>query len=108
MLSEKVEYLEKENERLLNQYKKAFEELNKERRLKKAYHDMCLMLIPEKVFTHKKRRNTTVKFRDGSSVTVTRMQGEKDCIETAIAYCIMKQLMTKQYLANLIKNKEEH
>ena len=72
------------------------------------YKNCCEMVIPAKVFTHKSRRNTTVKFRDGSSMTVTRKQGEKDCLETAIAYCVLKQLMTASDVKKLIDEREEH
>ena len=66
------------------------------------------MVIPNKVYTHKARKNTTVKFLDGSQVTVTRKAGEKDCIETAIAYCILKQLLPASDLRKLIEEREEH
>ena len=74
----------------------------------KKYHHLCEMMIPNQVYTHKQRRNTTVKFLDGSQQTVTRIKGEKDCIETAIAYCVLKQLLTTEDLRKLVENKEEH
>jgi hypothetical protein len=83
-------------------------ELLKAKEDRDYFKHVCEMAIPEKVFTHKVRRNTTVKFRDGSSVTVKRKSGEKDCIETAIAYCLMKNVLTPQYLNKLIKEREEH
>lgn len=74
----------------------------------KAYENCCKMVIPNQVYTHKARRNTTVKFLDGSQVTVTRKSGEKDCIETAIAYCVLKQLLPASDLRKLIEEREEH
>ena len=73
-----------------------------------AFENCCKMVIPNKVYTHKARKNTTVKFLDGSQVTVTRKAGEKDCIETAIAYCILKQLLPASDLRKLIEEREEH
>lgn len=108
MLFNDVKELEENYKRacdLLNEKNKKIAELTSKVR---KYKDCCLMILPEKVYTHKARRNTTVKFKDGSSVTVTRKQGEKDCLETAIAYCILKQLLSAADVKELIKNKEEH
>ena len=66
------------------------------------------MMIPNQVYTHKERKNTTVKFLDGSQQTVTRKSGEKDCLETAIAYCLLKQALPTKDLRKLIENREEH
>lgn len=73
-----------------------------------GYKKCCEMIIPNQVYTHKARANTTVKFLDGSQVTVTRKSGEKDCIETAIAYCVLKQLLPASDLRKLIEEREEH
>lgn len=107
-ISKQVEELEKKYE-LAQQF---IEKLNAEnfklRDKVENYKNCCKMVMPNKVYTHKKRKNTTVKFLDGSSQTVTRRAGEKDCIETAIAYCILKQLLTSADLKKLIKDREEH
>ena len=73
-----------------------------------AYKECCNMVIPNQVYTHKERRNTTVKFLDGSQQTVTLKKDEKDCIETAIAHCIMKQILTSKDVRELIEKKEVH
>ena len=72
------------------------------------YKELAKMVIPNQVYVCKARRNTTVKFLDGSSVTVKRKADEKDCIETAIAYCVLKQLMPAKDLKKLIEEREEH
>ena len=108
MLFEEVKKLELENSKLktdleaVSLAKKALEELVEK------YKDLCKSVIPNHVYTHKARKNTIVKFLDGSQQTVTRRAGEKDCIETAIAYCILKQLMPAKDLKKLIETKEEH
>ena len=100
-LQERIEYLENRNDFLeqrvasLSSWKERATETMK-------------MVLPEKIYTHKERRNTTVRFKDGSTVTVKRKQGEKDCIETAIAYCILKRIMPPCELRELIKEREEH
>ena len=66
------------------------------------------MMIPIKIYTHKERRNTTVIFMDGSSVTVKRKKGEKDCIETALAYCLLKQCLSASDIKKLVDKREEH
>ena len=93
--------MKKENFKLKN-------DLNFVKRISEARKQAGDMLIPIKVYTHKKRRNTTVKFKSGMCVTVKRKLGEKDCIETAIAYCILKQLITKNELEKLIQEREKH
>lgn len=69
----------------------------------KNYIECCKDVIPDKLFITKSRGNTTVKFRSGKSVTVKRKQGDKDCIETAIAYCIMKSILSPADIRKLIK-----
>lgn len=58
-------------------------------------------ITPLKVFYHKNRKNTTVKFLDGESVTVKLCKGDKDCLETAIVYAIFKK--NKNYNKRLLK-----
>lgn len=108
MVFEEVKELEEAYEKLRKKY---VEETVKNQQLEKklkGFENCCKMVIPNKVYTHKKRKNTTVKFLDGSQQTVTRRSGEKDCIETAIAYCVLKQLITAQELKKLIEEREEH
>ena len=108
MLSEKVKELEEKVERLEAELQRANFELGLTKEKVREYKHCCEMVIPNHVYTHKKRRNTTVKFLDGESITVTRKEGEKDCIETAIAYCIMKRLIEPKSLKKLIEEREEH
>lgn len=58
-------------------------------------------ITPIKVYHHKKRGNTTVKFLDGTSVTVHKMKEDADCLETAIVYAIFKK--NKNYNKKLLK-----
>lgn len=55
-------------------------------------------------YHHKKRGNTTVVFLDGSSETVKRRKGDKDCIHTAIAYALAKHIYN---LNKIVKNIQE-
>ena len=59
-------------------------------------------LMPVKVYYSKKRKNTTVIFADGKSVTVHKMEGDKDCLETAIVYALFKRNYPKEILKNLV------
>ena len=108
MLSDKIKELEDENERAHRLIEAQYKEIIKLREIVEAYKRANSMIIPNKVYTHKERKNTTVKFLDGSQQTVKRKAGEKDCIETAIAYCILKQVLTASDLKKLIENREEH
>ena len=108
MLAEEVEALELRAERLQIEKDALLKETKRLCDLVEKYKGLCQSVIPNQVFTHKQRKNTTVKFLDGSSQTVTRKAGEKDCIETAIAYCILKQLLPAKDLKKLVENKEEH
>ena len=58
----------------------------------------------KEVFHHKKRGNTTVVFLDGSSETVKRRKGDKDCIHTAVAYALAKHIYN---LNKIVKNIQE-
>ena len=108
MLSEEVKRLEElYNDALESCRKLALEKEKLKRKIEKM-EEIQNMIIPNKVYRHKKRRNTTVKFLDGSQQTVTRRRGEQDCIETAIAYCVLKQLMPASDLRKLIEDMEEH
>lgn len=104
MLAEEIQKLEEENERL------------KKELIIARYKLKCLKdavkyiegLNPEKLYITKSRRNTTLKFRDGQSITVKRKLGEKDCVETAIAYCVTKHLLNNCIIKKLIKEAEYH
>ena len=108
MLSDEVKRLEVENVNLKRENTDLKNHLELKSKIIKHYKDCCTMVIPEKLYVCKKRRNTTIRFKDGSCMTVKRKAGEKDCIETAIAYCILKQLLTASDVKKLIKEREEH
>ena len=108
MLAEEVKELEERCKKQADLIKVLENKVSTLKLKKEEYKKLCEMVIPEKVFVHKERKNTTVKFRDGSTITVTRKQGERDCLETAIAYCLLKQILSPADVKDLIKNKEEH
>ena len=108
MLSEDVKKLVEKCKTLENLLFSYSSKLTKSEETIKKLESIVKMVLPEKIYTHKERRNTTVKFKDGSSVTVKRKSGEKDCIETAIAYCIMEHVLPKNELKKLIKEREVH
>ena len=63
-------------------------------------------ITPVKVYHHKDRRNTTVKFMDNSSVTVKLAKGEKHSLETAIVYALAKKVWPKKLIENLLEEAE--
>lgn len=85
--------------------------LNKEcdnyRNIIKTKQEFFNSITPSQVYHHKERGNTTVKFLDGTSVTVKKMAGDKDCLETAIVYAIFKKTYPKPLMKALIKHKIE-
>lgn len=105
---EEVKNLEEENERLKKENQRIRFELSVVRDLLARTQKTLKSAIPNQVYTHKERRNTTVKFLDGSQQTVKLKKGEKDCIETAIAYCIMKQILPSKDVRKLVEEREEH
>lgn len=62
-------------------------------------------LIPTNVKTS--NNTTTVEFSDGSTTSVKKSAGDPYDLETAIAYCIAKKLVTNSYIKHLAKNAEE-
>ena len=72
-----------------------------------AFEEFRAHLIPVQVYHHKKRGNTTVVFADNSSVTVKRMKGDKDCIETAIVYALAKHYISSSGIKRLVKDLKE-
>lgn len=108
MLSDEIKMLEDKVERLEKSLKESNWELGiTKHKLNKA--EACLKSqLPVKIYIHKGRRNTTLKFEDGHSITVKRKANEKDCTETAIAYALLKNALTKNYLKKLIKEAEIH
>lgn len=69
---------------------------------KDSYTEFLSSITPVKVYHHKERKNTTVKFLDNSSVTVHLMQGDKNSLETAIAYALVKKIYPKKLIEKLV------
>jgi len=108
MLSEEVKKLEEDYSKAIDRIKYLEKEVSVRDAWMKTASNAMKMIEPTKIYTHKQRRNTTVKFKDGSQQTVKRRPGEKDCVETALAYAVLKQLLTSQELKKLIAEREEH
>ena len=107
MIKDEVEKLELENRLLRDNLHDLEVEHEATMAAAEIYLKFISHTVPVKVYRCERRRNTTVIFEDGSSTTVKRKSGEKDCIETAIAYAIMKHLFEPQFINKLIKEKEE-
>ena len=82
-------------------------ECDKYREIIKSKQEFLNSITPTQVLHHKERGNTTVKFLDGTYVTVKKMAGDKDCLETAIVYAIFKKVYPKGLMKSLIKHKIE-
>lgn len=101
-------------ERLIQENKRLREEVKRLREIEKSYSDYveyetkCMSnATPRKVYHSKSRGNTTIVFDDGSSEKVTLMKGEPDCLDTAVAYALMKHMYPKWLIKNLLKNAKE-
>ncbi len=79
-------------------------ECDKYRAIIKVKQEFLNSITPTKVFHNKERGNTTVKFFDGSSITVKKMKGDKDCLETAIVWAIFKKMYPSGLIRHLVKN----
>jgi hypothetical protein len=60
---------------------------------------------PTNVKTSKNK--TTVEFSDNTTTSVTKSSGDPYDLETAIAYCIAKKIVTNSCIKHLAKNAEE-
>lgn len=69
----------------------------------KSKQEFSNSITPSQVYRHKERGNTTVKFLDGTSVTVKKMAGDKDCLETAIVWAIFKKMYPNGLMRHLVK-----
>ena len=107
MISDQVKQLEQENHALKEQLKIADAVIDGYKNAFKLAQKELDHSIPVKLYHCKRRGNTTIKFKDGSSVTVKKKANEKDCIDTAIAYAILKHLYPKSVINNLKKEMEE-
>lgn len=73
----------------------------------KAWSDMMANITPVKVYHHKKRGNTTIKFANGHCVTVRRRKREKDSIDIAVAYALQKNMYSRRMIDTLVQETEE-
>lgn len=103
-------------ETINEQVKKLEEKCAKyEKALLKAGHELGVktealenihnFMTPVAIYHSKKRRNTTIKFVDGHSVTVKKMKGDKDCLHTAIAYALSKNLYNLNEFVRKVEEK---
>lgn len=106
MLSNLVEQLEKTVASLQSKVTQLEIDLATEKSKNKVLEDTFKNGMPVKIMYHKSRRNTTVKFMDGSSVTVKLKKGERHCLETALAYALMKHIYPTSLIKLLIKEVE--
>lgn len=65
------------------------------------------MMLPDEDFMFHGSKNTTVKFRNGNSITVRRMEGEEDSIEVALAFILAFQNYGKKTFRKLVKQFKE-
>ena len=78
------------------------EKLEFYRTMCKYYEGAFEHIHPVKVFYSPLRGNTTIIFKDGSCERVKLKEGEDDCIDTAIAYALVKHVYPKEVLKKLI------
>lgn len=71
---------------------------------KKENTEFVKSISPVQVLHNKDRNNTTVKFLDGSSITVKKRKEDKDCLETAIVWAVFKKIYDIRTLKLLVKN----
>lgn len=107
ILNNQLETLKLENKELKSEVEKLRKSEETHKQLVRELANMFSTMIPTKIYHHKKRGNTTVVFADKSSITVHRMKGEKDCVDTAFAYAVMKRMYPKVLIKNLLKNVKE-
>ena len=94
--------------REVDEYIEYLESQNKQLKLDlKILKDSMKHCHPTRLIHTKSRGNTTIIFHDGSSETVHLKEGEKDCLDTAVAYALMKHSYPKDIIRKLIKRVEE-
>ena len=64
-------------------------------------------MLPDENFMFHSKRNTTVKFKSGNSITVRRMKGEEDSVEVALAFILAFQNYGKKGFKRLVKKFKE-
>ena len=99
--------LENENKGLTEMLSTQGDVIEKLNYLKDEHAEFLASITPVKVYYHRKRGNTTVKFLDGTSVTVKRAKGDRNCLETAIVYALYKKIYPRKLLENLVANVEK-
>ena len=100
-LEKRINKLEEENSDLKC-------ELTRKIRTIELADDSYKHIHPTRLIHTKSRGNTSVIFYDGSSETVHLKKGEKDCLDTAVAYALIKHVYPKNVIKELIKKVEEN
>lgn len=101
-----VRVLQSQIDVLSSELADAKEQLNNAYQEKISFDEMLKSMVPVKVYQHKNRHNTTVKFWNGDCVTVHLIDGDEDCLETAIAFALIKKLYPRKLIKNLVKDAE--
>ena len=89
-VDKELEKLTRENKVLKEERDGLGERLNIQDKVIKELFSALRSFDVDAIYYHKQRGNTTVKFKDGSSITVHLKKGDKNCLETAIAWALMK------------------
>lgn len=106
MLLEEIKKYDEELEKARDSARHALSERDKAYLERDAFRRMFDHIHPVKIYKTDSRGNTTIMFEDGSCETVKRKKGEKDCLDTAIAYALMKHVYPKHILKHLKDNIE--
>lgn len=95
--------LTEKNKQLEEELKRKNELLDCYRDTAKEYYELSRSITVSKIFHHKQRGNTTIVFNDSSSVTVHLRKGDKNCLETAIAWALTKHTYNMKELLKYVQ-----
>ncbi len=102
-INAEIEKLEARNdylERLLKDKEKTLDCYRQEYR---KFENVEMNMTVSAIYHHKQRNNTTIVFADGSSETVHLKKGDKNCLETAIAWALMKHIYNINKLVKAVQ-----
>lgn len=109
-MNELLERVDKEIERLTRENKVLKEErrglgelLDQSNRISKDLWSEVRSFQVKAIYHHKKRKNTTIVFADDTSITVHLKKGDRDCLETAIAWALMKHNYNIKGLLDIVQ-----
>ena len=74
---------------------------------RKGVNEIHDIITPDEDYMFHGKKNTSVKFKNGESITVRRMKGETDSVETAFAYIIAYACLGKKKFRQLVKKFKE-